>query len=71
VLERKGKAINLTQSNILETTIVLESNLGNHGVIKRHVLPQNHGHHLRKTADLNVSNCTTKKTLEGQINFII
>ena len=36
---------NLTQTNIVVTTMVLASNSRNHGVIKISALPQNHGGH--------------------------
>lgn len=42
---QKGSGIlcSLTQISIFETTIEIVSKLGNHGVMKRSALPQNHG----------------------------
>ena len=43
----KGRLCNLTQIGIFDTTIVLESNSRNHGVMNSLRLPQNHGLWLR------------------------
>ena len=60
-----GRLWSLTQTGILETTIVEGSKPGNQGVMKRPALPQNHGPSWRaKSFSLTESNFTIKKPLE-------
>ena len=62
--EEEGYAVS-PKPTVLETTIVLTSRPGNHGVIKRLALPQNHGPLFKeKSSSFHVSNYTIKNSFE-------
>jgi len=59
-----GRLRNLTQTNILDTTIVLASKYGNHEVKKCLAEPYNHGPSHNIYSPFDDANFTMKKTLK-------